>query len=73
MRRCGADEDGAEVVERELLLEIGCEELPATWLPGLTAQLAEVLGGRLDTHGIGAGAAVETHATPRRLTARVRK
>ncbi len=60
-------------MERELLLEIGCEELPATWLPGLTAQLAEVLGGRLDTHGIGAGAAVETYATPRRLTARVRK
>ena len=60
-------------MERELLLEIGCEELPATWLPGLTSQLAEVLGNRLETHGIGAGGPVETYATPRRLTARVRK
>ena len=26
-------------MDRELLLEIGCEELPAGWLPGLTNQI----------------------------------
>ena len=31
----------AEPMDRELLLEIGCEELPASWLPGLTNQLGE--------------------------------
>ena len=25
---------------RELLLEVGCEEMPASWIPGLEAQLA---------------------------------
>ena len=28
-------------MDRELLLEIGCEELPAGWLPGLTNQIGE--------------------------------
>ncbi len=28
-------------MDRELLLEIGVEELPASWLPGLTLQLAD--------------------------------
>ena len=32
---------------RELLFEIGCEELPASWLPGLTRQMAERIGARL--------------------------
>ena len=27
-------------MDRELLIEIGCEEIPASWLPGLTRQLA---------------------------------
>ncbi len=27
-------------MDRELLLEIGVEEMPASWLPALTAQLA---------------------------------
>ena len=31
------------LMDRELLLEIGCEELPASWLPGLTAQIGEVV------------------------------
>ena len=30
-------------MDRELLLEIGCEELPASWLPGLTNQIGEVV------------------------------
>ena len=34
-------------MDRELLLEIGVEELPAAWLPGLTKQLAEKLQARL--------------------------
>ena len=32
---------------RELLIEIGVEELPAAWLPGLTRQMAEKLEARL--------------------------
>ena len=55
----------------ELLLEIGCEELPATWLPGLKEQLADLLGRALDGARLGAGSPVETYATPRRLTAHV--
>ena len=30
-------------MDRELLIEIGVEELPAAWLPGLTRQMAERL------------------------------
>jgi glycyl-tRNA synthetase beta chain len=57
--------------DRELLMEIGCEELPASWLPGIAEQLAEVVGGRLREHRLTAATPVETFATPRRLTARV--
>ena len=60
-------------MDRELLLEIGVEELPASWLPGLTRQLADRLGARLSEYRISAGAPVETYSTPRRLTARVDK
>jgi len=60
-------------MDRELLLEIGVEELPASWLPGLTRQLAERLGARLTEYRISAGAPVESYSTPRRLTARVGK
>ncbi len=60
-------------MDREVLLEIGVEELPAAWLPALTRQLAERLGARLTEFRIGAGAPVETFSTPRRLTARVGK
>ena len=35
-------------MDRELLLEIGCEELPASWLPGLTNQIGEVVLAQLD-------------------------
>ena len=33
---------------RELLLEVGCEEMPASWIPGIEAQLAERLAARLE-------------------------
>ncbi|PYR59205.1 MAG: glycine--tRNA ligase subunit beta, partial [Acidobacteria bacterium] len=58
-------------MDRELLLEIGVEELPAAWLPGLTTQLAEKLDARLREFRMVPDAPVETYATPRRLTARV--
>ena len=58
-------------MDRELLLEIGVEELPASWLPGLTRQMAERLEARLKEFRIAPGAPVESFSTPRRLTARV--
>ncbi len=39
-------------MDRELLLEIGVEELPASWLPMLTVQLAERLKARLTEEGL---------------------
>ena len=36
------------MAHRELLLEIGCEEMPASWIPGLEAQLAERLAAHLE-------------------------
>jgi glycyl-tRNA synthetase beta chain len=58
-------------MDRELLIEIGVEELPASWMPGLTRQLAERLDARLKEFRIAPGALVESFSTPRRLTARV--
>jgi glycyl-tRNA synthetase beta chain len=58
-------------MDRELLIEIGVEELPAAWLPGLTEQLGDRMQARLRALRLAAGAPVETYATPRRLTARV--
>jgi glycyl-tRNA synthetase beta chain len=61
-------------MDRELLIEIGVEELPAGWMPGLTRQLAERVGARLAELRIAApGEPIETFSTPRRLTARVGK
>ena len=60
-------------MDRELLIEIGLEELPAGWLPGLTRQLGQRLEARLKEHRIPPGAPVETYSTPRRLTARLGK
>ena len=37
-------------MDRELLLEIGCEELPASWLPALTNQIGEVVVAQLREH-----------------------
>jgi glycyl-tRNA synthetase beta chain len=60
-------------VDRELLIEIGCEEIPASWLPGLTAQLGRELQARLTDLRVTPEAPIETFSTPRRLTARIAK
>jgi glycyl-tRNA synthetase beta chain len=54
-------------MERELLLELGCEEIPASWLVPLTRQLRERVKARLGDFRLGTDAQVEAHATPRRL------
>jgi glycyl-tRNA synthetase beta chain len=57
-------------MDRELLLEIGVEEMPAAWLPSLNTQLAARLGARLAEQGLTSPrATIEAHSTPRRLTA----
>src|SRR5277367_5338546 len=58
-------------MDRELLLEIGCEELPASWLPGLTNQIGEVLSAQLTEHRLAPESPAETFSTPRRLTVRI--
>ena len=58
-------------MDRELLIEIGVEELPASWMPGLTRQVAERLDARLKEFRVPPTAPVESFSTPRRLTARV--
>ncbi|MGE0042025.1 MAG: glycine--tRNA ligase subunit beta [Vicinamibacterales bacterium] len=60
-------------MDRELLIEIGTEELPASWLPGLTVQIGTAVEAELEAQRLGAGAPVETYSTGRRLTARVGK
>lgn len=55
-------------MDRELLLEIGCEEIPASWLPGLTNQIGEVISTQLREHRLGPESPAETFSTPRRLT-----
>ncbi len=58
-------------MDRELLIEIGTEELPASWLPSLTRQFGDHLAARLAALRIPADGSVETFSTPRRLAARV--
>ncbi len=58
-------------MDRELLIEIGTEELPASWLLPLTRQLGEVLTAGLAALRLPADGPPETYSTPRRLTARV--
>jgi len=58
-------------VDRELLLEIGCEELPASWLPDLTQQVGETLAAQLREQRLPPEAPSETYSTPRRLTVRI--
>jgi glycyl-tRNA synthetase beta chain len=60
-------------MDRELLLEIGTEELPASWLPGLTRQIRDGLDGALRAHRLSPDAPVESYSTPRRLTVRIAK
>jgi glycyl-tRNA synthetase beta chain len=58
-------------MDRELLIEIGVEELPASWLPSLTTQLAEVASAQLKAARLDVDGPVESWTTPRRLTVRV--
>ena len=58
-------------MDRELLLEIGCEELPASWLPGLTNQIGRVVEEQLRGQRLPPEAATESYSTPRRLTVRI--
>ncbi len=58
-------------MDRELLIEIGCEELPASWLPSLTRQIGEHLGALLAEQRMPAESPIETFSTPRRLAGRV--
>src|SRR5258708_4642286 len=58
-------------MDRELLLAIGCEEMPASWLPGLTQQVGDVLSAELRARRLPPEAPIETFSTPRRLTARI--
>ena len=58
-------------MDRELLLEIGCEELPASWLPGLTNQIGEAVIAQLRAQRLAPEAPAETFSTPRRLTVRI--
>ncbi len=60
-------------MERELLLELGTEELPASWLPDLTRQIRVGLDGALRSRRLLPDAPVESYSTPRRLTARIAK
>jgi glycyl-tRNA synthetase beta chain len=55
-------------MDRELLIELGVEETPASWLPGLTRQLAQVADAQVKAFRLSAGAAAEAYCTPRRLT-----
>ena len=54
-------------MERELFLEIGLEELPASWLPGLNVQLAEKMKAQLATVNLKYTGTIEAFSTPRRL------
>ena len=58
-------------MDRELLLEIGCEELPASWLQPLTNQIGIQIEDQLRSHRLPAEAPAETFSTPRRLTVRI--
>jgi glycyl-tRNA synthetase beta chain len=60
-------------MDRELLIEIGVEEIPASWLPGLTTQVGAKLEAQLNELRLPPAAPVEAYSTPRRLTVRVGK
>jgi glycyl-tRNA synthetase beta chain len=55
-------------MDRELLIELGVEELPASWLPPLTRQLADAAAAQLKAFRLDIDGPVETFSTPRRLT-----
>ncbi len=53
----------------ELLLEIGCEEIPASWLPGTTEQLRQRFAEAAAREHL-APSGIEAYSTPRRLVLR---
>lgn len=53
----------------ELLLEIGCEEIPAGQIPKACAELQQILEKYLTAHGLASAESVETFGAPRRLVA----
>jgi glycyl-tRNA synthetase beta chain len=57
-----------ERMAQELLIEVGCEEIPASWLPGLTAQMKALVAKGLDNAHLVHGGAIGSYSTPRRLT-----
>lgn len=56
---------------KDMLLEIGTEEIPAKYMPGALAQLAEIAKSKLDERRLACGD-IQTFGTPRRLTLVVR-
>lgn len=58
-------------MDRELFIEIGTEELPASWLPTLTAELGAVVERALAAERLAIDAPVESFSTARRLVVRV--
>lgn len=58
------------IARRELLIEVGCEEIPADWLGGLIARFAADLGSGLREAGLDPGKAAG-YGAPRRLSAQV--
>ena len=54
-------------MDRELFLEIGLEELPASWMPALNVQLVEKMKARLAAANLKSTGAIEAFSTPRRL------
>ena len=56
---------------RELLFEIGCEEIPARLIPGAERQLRELLGAGLEGAGL-EHAELRSWSTPRRLAVAAR-
>ena len=53
----------------EFLLEVGCEEIPAGWLPAITDELGQRFAELASAEHL-QPANSETHSTPRRLVLR---
>lgn len=54
----------------DLLLEIGCEEIPSRFIPGVMEQLKKEAASLLEDNRLGHGS-IETWATPRRLVLQI--
>lgn len=59
------------IMEKELLLEIGTEEIPSSFLKPTQAKMEELMSAMLERERIG-WEKIETYSTPRRLTLLVR-